>query len=62
MDGIESKRRNLPVPENLRLFKEMKNYTEEVSPTDTHVNIRVEITVFERKSQWITRTKLFVIQ
>ena len=32
MDGIESKSRNRPIEDNLRIFREMKAYSEEVCP------------------------------
>ena len=46
MDGVESKSRNRSVEENLRLFKEMKNYTEEVQSPTTSPNLPTPDSVF----------------
>lgn len=51
MDGIESASRNRSVEDNIRLFKEMKVYSEEVKSSSTSANFRVGNFVFVRKSQ-----------
>lgn len=64
MDGIASKCRDRLPDDSLRIFQEMKMYTEYVFPSSKCLTnkYRVENFVFERKSQWITETKPFVIQ
>lgn len=51
MDGIESKSRNRPVEDNVRIFNEMKNYTEEVFSVLIVVYIRAVNSASARKSQ-----------
>lgn len=51
MHGIESECRNRLSVDNLRIFNEMKIYSEEVSSRNIKTDERVELIVFEQKSQ-----------
>jgi glutamyl-tRNA synthetase len=51
MDGIESASRNRSVEDNIRIFKEMKVYSEEVQLSSTTANNRVANSVSVQKSQ-----------
>lgn len=68
MDGIASASRDRLVQDNLRLFKEMKAYSEEVTPHPPFLALYVylmgrdEGTVFEPKSLSTIKTRLFEIQ
>jgi hypothetical protein len=65
MDGIASASRDRLVQDNVRLFKEMKAYSEEVSPPPpffVYLMGRDEGTVFEPKSLSTIKTRFFEIQ